>query len=175
MSSKRLGDLLRESGVIKSSELEAALQMQRGTGDRIGSALVRLGVIDSGVLARWLGEQLGVEAVDPSTLVPEPEALAMVDLTTAMRLGCLPVEAGEDVLRVAMTDPADQGARRALEEITGLRVEAVVAPQMALYECVKRAYGVGHAGAERDRRLREIAVQLRGLAEELDRLLEPQA
>jgi len=171
MNAKRLGDMLRESRLVDDDSLNAALEVQRGTGERLGSTLVRLGLVDSSSLARILGEQLQVEAVDPSTEFPEADALALISFTDAMRLGCLPLKMRDGELVVAMTEPHNAAAREQIAAISGARVRAVVAPQMALFEALKRVYRGASGEDARAMKIRRVVAGLRTLADELEDLV----
>jgi hypothetical protein len=79
-------------------------------------------------------------------------------------------------LTAVMNNPSDEEARGELERLAGLPVEGLVAPQMALYEAVKRAYGPeGTRDSSKDEieaRVRRIAATLRGALAELEGLLK---
>ncbi len=172
MSAKRLGDILRENHLVDDSALQTALEVQRGTGERLGSTLLRLGLVDSSSLARLLGEQLGVEAVDPGAESPEADALALMSFTDGMRFGCLPLKLRAGELTVAMTEPHNEGTRSQIAALTGTRVRAVVAPQMALFEALKRVYRGPSGEDERRGKFRRIAAGLRTLADDLEQLVD---
>ncbi len=171
MNARRLGEMLCDKQLVDDESLRTALEVQRGTGERLGSTLLRLGLVDSASLARILGEQLEVEAVDPSSEFPEADALALMSFTDAMRLGCLPLRVREGELTIAMTEPHDEGSCAQIAALTGTRVHAVVAPQMALFEALKRVYRGASIEDEKVTRIRRVAIGLRALADELEGLL----
>ncbi len=172
MDRKRLGDLLREQKHVDEEDIRTALEAQKRSGEPLGSTLVRLNLVDRDVVTRLLGEQLGVKAVDPESVRPETEAVSLLGLSDVMRLGALPLRVRDGELFVAMTDPSDEEALEELKQLTGLRVTGCVAPQMALYEAVKRAYGsrkAGHREPESTEvRLRRLTATLRGVLAELE-------
>ena len=55
----KLGQLLRNAGLITEEELQIALEQQKRTGERLGSILVSLGIIDEQSLLEALGISLG--------------------------------------------------------------------------------------------------------------------
>ena len=55
----KLGQLLRNAGLITEEELQIALEQQKRTGERLGSILVSLGIIDEQSLLEALEYQLG--------------------------------------------------------------------------------------------------------------------
>ena len=58
---KRLGDILREQGLLTEDELAAALEDQRITGERLGTTLVKLGYVLDTQVADALSEHLQLE------------------------------------------------------------------------------------------------------------------
>lgn len=61
---KRLGDILRERGLLTDEELGLALERQRETGEKLGEALINLGFISPENIADALSEHLGIPRVD---------------------------------------------------------------------------------------------------------------
>jgi general secretion pathway protein E len=57
----RLGEILVERRGLSSEDLDRALRLQKESGERIGTMLVRLGMISERDLACALAEQLGLE------------------------------------------------------------------------------------------------------------------
>jgi hypothetical protein len=170
---KRLGEMLRERALVDDRALKAALEVQRSTGDRLGSTLLKLELVDPEMLASLLGEQQEVEGIDPARVRPTPEACQLLTFEEAMTLGALPLWLEHGTLGVALTDPSDEGIVGKLEDLTGKAVRRFVAPQMALYKALKRAYRGGHEAGLADDRLRKMAASLREIAGELeDYLLE---
>jgi hypothetical protein len=92
-----------------------------------------------------------------------------------MRLGALPLWIREGKLTAVMNNPSDEDAKGELEALAGLPVIGLVAPQMALYEAVKKAYGPDSGGDgsmdEIKARVRRIAVTLRGVLAELEAII----
>lgn len=134
-----LGGLLVDDGALTATEVDAALEEQRETRERLGSILLRRG-LDPEALARALGRQLRL-AYAPPPLMPEPEALELVPRGLALRLRVLPLTADRRTVRVAMVDPLDAGAVDDLRFRTGRRVEPVVASGDAVDRALIVAYG----------------------------------
>ena len=63
----KLGDLLVKSGDITQAQLDEALALQEGTGQRLGSILQTHGFITERQLIDTLMNQLGVEFIDLNT------------------------------------------------------------------------------------------------------------
>ena len=134
-----IGRLLVESGMASAAEVDAALEEQAETRERLGAILVRRG-LDPEAVARSLARQLRLEYAEPG-VEPEPAALDLVPRPLALRLRVLPLQTSARVLRVAMVDPLDATAIDALQFRTGRRVEPVVATEAALERGLVEAYG----------------------------------
>jgi hypothetical protein len=171
MAEKNLGDLLLDENVVNDEDLESALAVQKKSGERLGSTLVRLGKIDESMLVRLLAEQHQVEGIDPRYIEPQPVALDILDLTAAMRLGALPLSIRNGTLSVALADPGDREIIAELEQRSNMRLEVFVAPQMLLYDAIKAAYSGAEHGATRVA-LQSAVDTLRQVTTELEKLLE---
>jgi type IV pilus assembly protein PilB len=133
-----LGQVLLALGAIDDRELNAALEEQRRTGERIGVILVRRG-LDGEHIARALARQLRLPHV-ASPLQPEAAALRLIDGAIAARLRVVPLALTGRTLRVAMSDPLDVAAMEDLRFRTGRRIEPVVASPSTVEGAVVAAY-----------------------------------
>ena len=120
----RLGQSLVEAGRLKERHLRAALDEQQGSGRRLGEILVRRGYIDD--TARILAAQLRLPFAE-APLIPEAEALGLVDAALARTRAILPLSASDRILRLAVSDPLDQDTLEELRFRSGRRVEPIVA------------------------------------------------
>jgi hypothetical protein len=168
MGRKKLGEMLRDRKLVDKKTLKAALEVQRTTGDRLGTTLLKLELMDATMLAQLLAEQQDVEGVDPSTLSPTREACQLLSFEEAMAMGVLPLRIEDDTLAVAMTDPRDTATIKKLKALTGREIRRFVAPQMALYQALKDAYQQPQLTETPDQRLLRITSTLRELVTELE-------
>ena len=66
-----VGTLLLERGIISRAQLEQAVAEQRGSGERLDRALVRLGFVTREQVLAVIGEQFHMPVVDlPSLAAP---------------------------------------------------------------------------------------------------------
>jgi len=105
----RLGDQLIERGLVSQDQIVIALTEQKKSGKLIGSVLVDLGFVSEAVMRDMLGEVLGQDSIELTTLVPDPEALELVPKQLATRHKVVPVsyDSKEKRLQLAMTDIFD--------------------------------------------------------------------
>ena len=135
----RLGQSLVEAGRIKERHLRAALDEQQSSGRRLGDILVRRGYVDDTAVARALAAQLRLPFAE-GPLIPEAEALELVDAALARTRAILPLSATDRILRLAVSDPLDQDTLEELRFSSGRRVEPIVAAPSAITEGIRTAY-----------------------------------
>lgn len=142
---KRLGDVLIEKGLITLDQLKIALTEQKTKELPIGKMLVALGFVTDSVIRDVLGETLGHDAVDLSQMVPDPDALALVDKDIAIQLHLIPLLYFKDTeeLTVAMTDTMDLQALDRLRAAVGVNVEikANLAVESEIQAAIDKFYG----------------------------------
>ena len=144
---RRLGELLLDARVIDDTQLTEALAASQ-PGERIGQTLIRLGWVDEVGIARALASQLGLEMVDLTGVVPDPDAIDLVPGHLAERHELVPLSLTDGVLTIAMADPADVVALddiRLVAEVRGLR--RVTAATSDVVRTRRRAY---RADAQQD-------------------------
>ncbi len=144
MARKRIGELLLERGAISVAQLDAALQAQQRTRQRLGATLVAQGAITEKTLAHALSEALGVPVMDLNNRPPDWGAIHLVRARFCEQHDLFPVSlenaGGRKLLVVAMADPLDSAALQELEFTTGLKVNARVAPLSAVRAALQRYY-----------------------------------
>ena len=138
--SRQIGRILLEMGVLRQSQLQAALAEQRRNGGRLGEILTERGVVTSEDLSRGVALQKGLEWVSAESLQPEAEAVALLDAATARAFGVLPIGVEKGKLRLAVADADSLPLLGDLEGMTGHPVEPLLADPVALAEAVEKAY-----------------------------------
>jgi hypothetical protein len=138
----RLGGVLALQKRLAPSVVEQAASAQVGTGLRIGTQLVELGLVSRLDVLRALAAQSGVgflTALDPARLAHAPGNLSPA---VVRALGVVPFEADRrhDVLKVACTAPVPRGSLAALRELTGSIIEPYLVAD-ELWPALLHAYG----------------------------------
>lgn len=106
----RLGEVLRRKGLLTEEQLDAGLKESRATGELLGVALLRLGVIFEDELARTLSEQLGIPYVGVGVVGVDVDAASMLPRDVGLRLAAIPVRVKDEAIQVAFADPTDSVA-----------------------------------------------------------------
>lgn len=143
---KRIGDLLVESGIITSTQLERALEDSR-PGERLGEALLRRERLDEHQLADVLARQARLERIDIDRVTPDEAAVRAVPERIAARHGIVPVSLDNGVLVIAVDDPTDFVAFDDVRVAADVRsVRAVIATSSALKRARQRLQGQDRTG-----------------------------
>ena len=139
-SRQLLGELLLDGGLITEAQLGRALQVQREKGGRLGSILVRLGILSDEEVAAILSRQHGILSVDLNVYDVDPEAVALLTREQAIRYNALPLSRAGNTLTVAMIDPTNVFAIDDIKFVTGLNVQPVIAASASLVAAIERHY-----------------------------------
>ena len=139
----RLGDLLINNKSITQQQLQAALELQKGTGKKLGEVLVDEGFVSEEEIAKALSTQLGMELVDLNTISIDPNILNLVSPNVLKKDMVFPFEYANgnmNILRVAMADPMDMYAQDDISIITNCQVEPVVTTTRILTLVIDKYY-----------------------------------
>lgn len=138
-----LGELLRLQGKLDPVLLEQAAVEARFHERRLGDVLREQGLVEHADLLKALGEQSEQQYVLDETLADaEPtDAARLILPQDSKRLKALPLIATDDELVVAMEDPTDEDALIELKTLTGYeRIRGVFASPAALAAAWRRFY-----------------------------------
>jgi type II secretory ATPase GspE/PulE/Tfp pilus assembly ATPase PilB-like protein len=103
---KRLGEILMDEGVITEDQLNIALTEQKKAHVPLGKLLVNLGFATEAIMRSALGEALEQASVDLSRVVPDPDAIKMINSDTARKHKIIPLnyDSVRSTLTIAMSD-----------------------------------------------------------------------
>ena len=138
-----LGEQLVHAGLLMEVQLELAKREQQRKGGRLGNILVQLGFLRPEALAEFLARQAGTEAVNLNRMSIDQAVLALVPQDVARRCVGMPVSRVNGTLTVALADPFDVTAVDTLQQVTGLGIEVVTAPERDILNCLALYYTSG--------------------------------
>jgi type IV pilus assembly protein PilB len=142
--SQRLGDLLVKEKVLTPEQLEQAVKVQKDGGgkERLGSVLVKLGMLSDEDVTNFLSRQYGVPAINLQFFEIDPAVVKLIPQETARRYQILPLSRVGSALTIAMVDPTNVFAMDDIKFMTGFNIEPVVASETAIMEGIEKAYAV---------------------------------
>ncbi len=138
--SGRLGELLVSKGIVSAKQLEEALQEQKLSGVKLGSALVKLGYITEKNLVSFLSRHYGVQAIDLSEVQIDPEVIKMIPPEVVFKYQVIPFKRVGSTLRVAMSDPSNILAIDDIKFLTSCHVEVFVSTESAIKAAIEKFY-----------------------------------
>ena len=138
---RKLGQILVDLGYLDEDQLWDLLNEARTTQQPIGQVALARGLITEEQLLQALAEQFNLKVVNLQEVKPQPEAIQAVPETMASVYKVLPLTYKDNVLTVAMADPANLAALDDLRNFLGVKqVVPVLASQRALQEAIPKAY-----------------------------------
>ncbi len=137
---KKLGDVLKEAGLIDDFQLESALSHQRNWGGKLGSILVELEFVQEQDLAKALAEKLQLPYVN--LFDPEiPEAITgLIKPEVAKKYQVMPVRKEGKSLLLAMSDPMDLEAMDTIRFATGCNIKPALAMGSEILDAIRKYY-----------------------------------
>ncbi len=143
--SDRLGELLVKSGKISPDQLNTALEKQKKEGGRLGSNLVKMGLLTEPELVEFLSKHFGVSAINLERVEIEEAVVKIIPADIARKYTIMPVAKAGAKVTIAMLDPTNVFAMDDIKFMTGYNVEPVVASESAIRSAIDKHYGSTHA------------------------------
>ncbi|MGO9311606.1 MAG: type IV-A pilus assembly ATPase PilB [Syntrophobacteraceae bacterium] len=104
---KKIGELLVQEGLVTIDQLNRALDEQQQSGERIGEALVKLGMVGEDTLLEFIARQFHCPQVNLSKLNIPKEVAALIPLDIMHKYQAIPFGIMGNTLNVAMADPGN--------------------------------------------------------------------
>ncbi len=155
--SSRLGEILVRDSLITSDQLKQALDHQKREGGRLGTCLVKLGLVSDEDITAVLSRQYGVPSINLKFYEVDPSVIKLIPQETAVRYQIVPLSRVGSTLTIAMTDPTNVFAMDDIKFMTGFNVEPVVASESAISEAIGKFYGAAESVEELDKVMKDLA------------------
>ena len=140
MRKKKLGDLLRENGLVDELQLRAALGYHQKWGTPLGQVVVDLGFCSARQVLELLGSQAQLPTVDLDAEFLDPQLVELLPVGVAEACRVIPLRREgprDSVLVVATVAPADP---LALDEVArragSVRVVTLLATDAAVSQAI---------------------------------------
>lgn len=137
----RIGELMVKNGLLTMEQLAKAVEEQRKHGGKLGTILVKMGILQENELLEFLSRQFRIRAIELDHSQIQPELIKLIPSNLAKKLMILPVKREGATLTVAMCDPAQLSALDDIKFMTGYNIEPVLVKESSLVEALKRYYG----------------------------------
>ncbi len=142
--STKLGEILVRENMINAQQLREALEYQRTNGGRLGSNLVKLGMISDDVITSVLSRQYGVPSINLDLFQIEEQTVKLISQEVALKYTVLPIAKSGAMLTLAMADPTNVFAMDDIKFMTGLNVEPVIASETSIQIAIGKHYSASN-------------------------------
>ena len=179
---KRLGEKLIEAGLVSAEAVEQALSHQKITSHRLGDCLVELGLMQEGVLLRFLAAEFKTRFVSAEKLAQAkiaPDVLEKVPVRMAEKQDFLPIAFDPErrVLSIVMAEPQNEALVKEIAIVTDMtEVFAYVGVRSAIQAAIKKHYygdPTAFSSMQSGASMQQDARKLAGAYEGNDSRIEP--
>ena len=136
---KKIGDLLKEAGIITEVQILEALDQKRKD-QKLGDALVEQGYITEKQLLSVLEIQLNLESISLYQYPIDDRLVDLLPKNRARKNLALPIKLEGSKLTVAMNDPLDFYAIQEIESTTGYTIVPAIATKDDILQTINRLY-----------------------------------
>lgn len=137
---KKLGDLLKEAGLVTEAQIIEAMTKKKPT-QKLGDVLVDQGYITESQLLEILGIQLNLKSVSLYSYPIDESLTHLISKDFARSNLLMPIKLDNNRLTVAMNDPLDFYSIEEIELSTGYSLRPVIASKDDILQTINRIYG----------------------------------
>lgn len=137
----RIGQVLVEEGVLTEEQLKNALRDQKRSGKLLGETLVEQGITTAASIVRALSRKLGVKGCVLRHGLMDPSLLKLIGEEEAERLKVMPMFKVFETLTVAMAEPQSLPTIDRLCQLTGCKINPILALEANIKEYIKKYAG----------------------------------
>ena len=139
-TTKQLGEVLIERGVINHEQLKIAIDTQKGKGGLIGEVLVDLKFATERDIAQALTCQYGFPYLPLANYEIDADVIGAVPENVCRQFCLVPIDKIGKSLTLAMSNPLNVQALEDVELITGCAAQAFVSTATDIKSAIKRYY-----------------------------------
>lgn len=136
----RIGEVLLESGFISQSQLDDALNKQKGSGKMLGDIVLEMGLVSETQLAQALSIRLKVPFVDLSSVKVSTEAVSKIPEAIAKEKTVFAYAINHNRLMVATNDPVNFYIFEDLKVTTGMEVVPQISTKSQIEAAINKFY-----------------------------------
>jgi type IV pilus assembly protein PilB len=137
---KKLGEMLKDAGLLDDFQLSSALSHQRSWGGKLGKVLMELEFVREEDIARIMGEKLKIPYINLFEPEIDEHVIRLVKADIAKKYSAVPARREKGMLMLAMSDPLDIGAIDEIRFITGLNIKPTIAMESEIQDAIKKYY-----------------------------------
>ncbi len=137
---EKIGELLINSGLIDSHQLNEALRIQKNTNKKLGTILVELGYVSENKLVEFLSKQYKTQSVKLDEIEVDQTLLQVIPAKLAKQYIVFPVRREGKNLYLAMSNPADVFVVEDLKFTTAHNIIPLISSEKKILEFIDKYY-----------------------------------
>jgi type IV pilus assembly protein PilB len=137
---KRLGEILKDEGLLTDEKIQAVLEIQRQTGQLFGDILVKLGYVTENEIAYAVSKQYALPCIDVSKYAIPRRVLDLVSPEMMQQNKFIPFDKIGDTLLVAYTGSLDSGVFERLEKESNYKIFLFITTPSQLLSALKKYF-----------------------------------
>ena len=146
---KRIGEILVERGKLDPANLERAVKLQETESpEKIGTILLRLGMVSGRDLADALADQLDLPLASAADFPELPLLEERLSAKFLIDAQAVPLREDDDELALAVADPTNSYVISAIQMASGKRVRTFIAAPNEIDAALERLYGGGRSSMD---------------------------
>ncbi len=144
---KKIGEILREWGNVNEKQVDQALSLCKGSGKRIGEAMVEASFVKEVDVAKALAAQFDMEYINLETPEAQEEVnFELVPEDLVKKHLVLPMGSSNGRLKIVIHDPMDLELLDLLRFRLNREIETAIAPRSAIKSFIDGRTGGGSSG-----------------------------
>ena len=141
-----MGEILKEWGLVTDEQVQAALELQKESGQKLGECLIQQKVCSSSDVVKALALQFDMEYVDLDVISISHDVFELIPENIIREYTVLPLARERNKLKVAITDPLDLDTIDALRFRLNMDIETALAPREKVLGVINSYTGEVEAG-----------------------------
>ncbi len=141
VTTKHLGELMVDNGIIVPQQLDKALEIQREKGGLLGQILVNMGFITEEQIAQALTVQYGFPFLPLESYDITPEIVKIIPEEFARLHNLIAIDRIEDLVTIAMSNPLNKTALEEVEKTIKCKVQVFVSTMSDINNAINKSYG----------------------------------
>lgn len=138
----KIGEILRKEGQISSTQLNEAISVQKKSGGRLGSILIRLGYIEEDTILKVLSRVHNFPAVNIGDEPPNLEVLKLMPFEIAKKYMAFPLRSVGKTLHITMAEPTDTSAVESLQTDIKMGLSVSISVEKDIIEAYRKYYKI---------------------------------
>ncbi|MFC1592402.1 GspE/PulE family protein [Candidatus Omnitrophota bacterium] len=140
MTDKELEELLLNSGLLKKEEVAKAIEETKKLKRPLEKVLIDMRMLSRTALYETIAKQIGYNYINLGNLKPEEDITKIMPEELARQTQAVPVMVENNVLHIAINDPANLYAIDQIQAYTGYPLEIYLSSPQEIDEALSRIY-----------------------------------